>query len=113
MRKKAALTKERIVTFDVATKELAQLCGLTIAGTSSLFLLSTLGVAGEPRSTNTVVSQVGGVSFALVFILEVATLVRMRKAEKHVGEMQRQRQDSDRTLNSGELSEGMSLGGLV
>lgn len=79
MSQEIALTKERVAAFKLNIKEKLQLtCGI-IGGSAALVSLSSLGVAGEPNSSNFIAGMVGLVPFTIIFFIEAWTTVRAHK----------------------------------
>ncbi|GMH83080.1 hypothetical protein TrVE_jg549 [Triparma verrucosa] len=78
VRDSMAMTKERLVTLDVDNKELLQGILFLLVGITSLFLLSTLGVAEDPTSVNLYLGTIGLVAFTLIFTIEGIILLAQR-----------------------------------
>ncbi|GMH57466.1 hypothetical protein TL16_g02385 [Triparma laevis f. inornata] len=74
-RNSVAMTKERLATLDVDKKEALQGFLFIIVGVASLFLLSTLGVAGDSTATNLYLGMGGGAAFTLIFVIETVILL--------------------------------------
>jgi len=112
-----AMTKEKVASFDLNGKETVQAACFSFTGVSALFLLSSLGIPGEPNQWNFWVGTIGALVLLLAAGIEMKEITRTKveeidaTVERHLNALNKL--GESRRFSGGQLSEGMAMGGLL